>query len=230
MSQSECCDPKIGVLLHAYEVGSLSDENTQRFEIHMLRCERCHSEIALFESQSELLRQDKVVRHEAALEASSATDESARIGGIWKSLWPDKSRVLQPAWLIIAIILLIYPAYLGLRTSDPQEVAPLQVIALVPTRSAVRMHFQLDQTEEVAISFVYVGAKEDHSYEIILREASGDVIYSNSNFTSFNEWGTGHLFMPAGTMKSGNYIIVIKDPLGEVGANIQEYRFPVTVQ
>jgi len=58
---SGCIDPRIGGMLHAYELGQLSKEDFELFSVHLLECEHCFNEVATSDTASEIVRHDEMV-------------------------------------------------------------------------------------------------------------------------------------------------------------------------
>ena len=71
---TECTDPTIGELLHAYELDFLEGEEVERFKLHLLDCEYCSEELKAFDPQVELLFKDPDVR--ALIEEGVTVDEA----------------------------------------------------------------------------------------------------------------------------------------------------------
>jgi hypothetical protein len=221
-------EPSVGALLHAYEVGTLSEKDIELFEIHLLKCDRCFSEMNQFAPHAELLCSDKGVRHEAAHAVSPAGSVRTFAGRVRRSLLPDIPWIYRPALLLTLVILLLYPAYLGVRTFKPAAVTSVQTISLYPARSAAVKPFRIAPSQDVVLSFVFEGALVGKQYEIEIRRASGSVLFSDSSFDTFDEWGTGHLLLPAGLLRSGRYLLIMTDLTGPPDANVQEYRFTIS--
>ena len=111
---SECTDPHLGALLHAYGLNALSEEDFKRFEIHLLECEHCYEQLKKFRQVAPLLRSDRDVR-EMVREAARGQEESKSFWGkLGHKLWPDTPLVLKPAVAYILILLMVVPAYYGL--------------------------------------------------------------------------------------------------------------------
>jgi len=56
-----CFDEHIGILLHAYELGALGDDEKDRFSFHLLRCAVCCNALKEFRKEAKLLRTDKKI-------------------------------------------------------------------------------------------------------------------------------------------------------------------------
>jgi anti-sigma factor RsiW len=51
---SKCVDPKLEKMLHHYELGLLSDEDREAFELHLLDCEHCFGRVKKFQATAKL--------------------------------------------------------------------------------------------------------------------------------------------------------------------------------
>jgi tetratricopeptide (TPR) repeat protein len=59
---SECRDKRFRDMIHAYELGMLTDDDRRRFEIHMLECDSCFALVERSKATSRLLNTDKSIR------------------------------------------------------------------------------------------------------------------------------------------------------------------------
>ena len=60
----KCRDPRIGKMLHNYEMGLLSEAEETEFELHLYSCEYCLKRVGEFEATARHLKFDPVVRAE----------------------------------------------------------------------------------------------------------------------------------------------------------------------
>ena len=225
---SKCIDPKTGLLLHAYELNQLSDEDAERFELHLLECESCFSEIKKFDKTAELVANDPDIR-KALGEVITGTCVSESIWvKIWKYLWSDTLWVFKPALAYFLIILLVYPAYIGLVGIGNNKIKPVNSIFLVPERSSKTEVLSIDK--DLVIGFVYRSAEVGKRYKIILKSNNDDIIFKDDNYTGFNKNEVGKLFLPFNKLKTGNYRLIIIDPQAELPINITEYSFKIELQ
>lgn len=225
---NQCIDPKTGLLLHAYELKQLSESDTERFELHLLECESCFSEIKKFDKAAELVATDPDIR-EALREVITEICVSESIWvKIWKYLWPDTKGVFKPALAYFMIILLIYPAYVGIKEISSNKIRPVHSLYLVSERSSKTEVLSIDK--DLVIGFVYRGAEVSKRYNIILKSNNNDIIFEDDNYTDFNENEVGKLFLPFNKLKTGNYRLIIIDPQAEPPINITEYSFKIELQ
>jgi len=119
-----CSDKHFRDLLHAYELGMLTDEERRELELHLLECDSCMEEVKHLRATINTMRQSQDVRdsvEQMASETERAADttESETIGIIrgW--------RMIVPTTLIAAVVILILilkPWHIEFRT-DKEAIA-----------------------------------------------------------------------------------------------------------
>lgn len=178
MNKSKCTDPELGVLLHAYELNILSDEDTERFEIHLLECEYCFEQIKDFESEAGLLSSDEEVKkliQECSQEEYPQSESFLR--KLWHHLWPEVPWIFKPALAYLLILVMILPAYWGLRevtkSGTETQIGLVQNISLTPFRSTGEDVFKISLGKDGLISFVFTDAIAEVSYQIIIESEGG---------------------------------------------------------
>ena len=226
---SKCTNPELGNLLHAYELRTLSEEDTKRFEIHMLECEYCFNEVKNFEQEADLLTSDEEVKE--LIQQNPITDILKQLRSfltkLWGHLWPEKSLVFKPAFAYLLVLLMIVPTYHWLRESTDTKVKEIQRINLYLDRSNGDTIFKINAESDGLIEFGFENAVVGKSYSVIIESQDSSVIYENNAFTGFNEYGIGYLSLHLSKIQPGSYRLVITDPLGKPPLNQQEYRFRV---
>jgi len=228
----KCTDLKLSALLHAYELKALSDEDAERFEIHLLECEHCFEQLKGFERVANLLSSDEEVKE---LIRESSTEEyphpESFLKKLWRHIWPETPLFFKPALAYLLILLMILPAYWGLREvtkpGTETEIGPVQNISLTPFRSTGEDVFKISLGQDGMISFFFGDVIVGESYQVIIEAKDGKVVYKNDSFREFDRYGTGHLLLPLAKMKPGYYRLVISDPRGEPPSNRQEYTFRI---
>ena len=63
---SRCLNESIGRKLYAYEAGLLGEAETEQFELHLLECEYCNSQVRALEQGARIIRHDSEVRKAVA--------------------------------------------------------------------------------------------------------------------------------------------------------------------
>ena len=139
-------------------------------------------------------------------------------------LWPNTNLVLKPALSYFAIIMLIYPAYLGIKSLDDGQVRPVQILNLIPERSSPQ---PVKAGDDLFVSFVFPDAESGQSYDIKIKNKNDEIVYEDSEFKGFNEFGLGGLLLPSAKLKPGNYSLTIEDRDGAPPFNKQIYSFKI---
>ena len=221
---TSCTDPRSGALLHAYELGILSEEDTQRFEAHLIVCDSCFEEVKRFTARSDLLRTDVEVRRALAKAGGWDHERQPAVRRIWRHLWPDAPLAFKPAIVYLLALLLIYPAYLGLR-SDDTAIRNVQSISLVPTRSVTSDGGTASARTDVVLAFYFDGATAGEPYVVEISDSTGAVVTRNEAFRDFDNLSLGRLFVPAGRLQPGAYTLTIRDHSDTTALERQEYIF-----
>ena len=222
----KCSDSTIGDLRHAYELGALSVEDTEKFEIHVLSCEHCYEEVARFETASTFLRSDMDARREARLAVEGKQRERSLVTSLLRHLWPESPLVFKPAVAFFLLALMIYPAYLGMKSTD-SGLREIQTISLIPSRSTATAAFKVSSDQDGLISFVCPGAEAGKEYRLTIESENGDEIMSIEKFTGFDQYETGRIVIPLGRLGEGTYRLVIVDPQGTDPYREQVFIFEV---
>lgn len=207
---SACCDTDTGEMLHAYELRLLTAEETERFEIHLLRCCHCFARLTRFEENIFLMTEDEQVKsifgHAFGGKRRSVRTLPERLRA---HLWP--AAVFKPAFAYIAVILLIIPAYFLMVRTERQAPGVYQSIHLYDFRSARDPVFKMDAGLDGEIKFRIPDAVPGQSYGIIIKNEKGDEIFRDASFSGFDAFGVGSTIFPREEMKPGRYTITIID-------------------
>lgn len=228
MSGENCINPKIGSLMHAYELGILTDEDAERFEMHILKCSHCFNEVKDFEPESELLASADSVLGEIISSADTGIEIASRpsaLKQIWNHIWPDKPFIFRPAVAFVLILLLMYPAYKGIMPAGKLEVKPVFAISLFPMRSIEPISAKIEEGRDIILSFVYQGAIPGKKYIVELIDRSGNVVIRSDSFADFDEFEMGQLLIPHGYLDPGIYKLKISDAEDPASDDAQSYTF-----
>ena len=82
-----CTNHNSGIFLHAYELGALSEQESQRFEMHLLECKYCFDQFNDFTRISALVANDISLRSLIAEVTRFMPLPESKIGNLWTSLW-----------------------------------------------------------------------------------------------------------------------------------------------
>ena len=136
--------------------------------------------------------------------------------------------MLRPGLAYLVILVMMVPAYLGLRKPQVSEIGPPQVL-VIPRglRSAPDVYLDHDLGSDGLIRFTYGEAVVGKSYTVLIQSEDGKVLYQDNNFAEFDERGEAELCLPRARMRPGFYLLVVIDP--EVGppGNRTEYSFTI---
>ena len=225
---SECTDSKLGILLLAYELGALPAEETERFETHLLQCDYCFNELTNFRQQTTLLANDPEVRSVTEAKARKVAKSESFAGRLRLALWPKAPFVLKPAVAYLLVLLMIVPAYLGLKRQQGFDIGEVsQTLELVQTRGTSVRAFKKSLGDMALLTFEFQLAEPDKSYHLTIESESGKTIYDNAEFKNFDWTRTGrlHLFLP--DIEHGTYRLLVAGPHVDSMSISQEYYFRV---
>ncbi len=206
-NKREYCDK----VLHAYELGILSDEERRRFESHYLECDYCYERVKEFESVARLLREDKAV-YETAKSIASETETASGFMRILYKFWGDsrKRAAFAPLAAAAMIVLFIVPAYF-IFMGGQQE----QVINLWGSRSEIDTVFNVDPGEDVVVEFRYSDFTPGEEYIVEVKPYLQEPVYTDSNFTTFNPDQIGQITLSPNIFEDGFYKLLLSSGDGE---------------
>lgn len=219
----QCTEPNLGVLIHAYELRCIADDDLERFELHLLKCDHCFREVTALQQQTYAMR-----RHPAIIELAGQVSDPQRPAWwrrVWRMLWPDTLLILRPGVAVALILLLIYPAWLGLRPSSSPSVSKLDSVWLLPTRSTA-IKIKIDR--DIVLSFVVEDAEPGKNYILEMTDNSGALLYRDPAFDGFDDYQTGHLLIKANSFKPGRIQFLIKDPIQDSLSYLEVYNLIAT--
>ena len=225
---SECSNIRLGMLLPAYELGALPSAEIERFEVHLLQCDHCFDELMSFRKEMTLLKSDPEIRSITDAKSRRLAGSDSRAARIRGILWPKTFFILKPAVAYVLILLMIIPAYRGLRKQGGADIREIsQTLELIPTRETSIGAFQKSLGELALLTFECQWAETGNSYHVTIQAEDGQVIYDNRDFKDFDWTGTGrlHLYLPG--IKSGRYRLLIINPEADSRERGQEYYFRV---
>ena len=218
----ECIDPKIGLFLHAYELETLGASDTDIFETQLLSCDFCFEEIQTFKTQAKILRADPEIKE--TVEKEMATKGKSKIR---QYLWPDYPLIFRPAAIFILVLILIYPAYLGLLPNNADIVRPVEIIALTATRSAESIFFSLSSGKDLVLTFSREDISNPAPVVVTIADFNGIEKYKNESFSDFDSRGIGQLLIPREQLSEGIYRITIDIPKTSLPAESIKYYIKI---
>ena len=129
----KCTDPRIGKMLHNYEMGILSEAEESEFELHLYSCEYCLNRLEKFDATARHLKFDPEIRAEikqlAAGKVTSAEEPSffRRIAGAVNLRWsaPLKISLVAAAVFLVVIMNLVRIEF---GRQEPVQASPNSLI------------------------------------------------------------------------------------------------------
>jgi len=221
---AQCINSDVGKLLHAYEIGQLSEGDVCEFEAHVIECRSCLDELISMEQSVAAMIKDEKLR--SLIERAATHESTDRVAptGLFDRLkgafWPEGNWLFKPALAYAAVALLLYPAYLGLRSPGPDGPQVATTILLNTTRSVSAAPVAGDIP--VVLFFRVFGHTEGDSYDLSLWTEADELLYRNPAFTAVDNRQMGTLSLPAGMIGSGGYRLVITRP---DGSTVRDYPF-----
>jgi len=220
---SACTNPRIGDKLHAYELRTLSEEENESFELHLLSCAYCFREASSFDGVARLLRSDPDVRQ--VLEPGTQPDVTMQGESVWARLrgyiWPDRPLFFRPAVAYFVVLLLAFPAYKGFVGRTDQQIGGVQSLIFTGGRSVLSTPAVIG--EPLVVMLHIDGATPGSEYRIVIRSESGDIIFSNDHFTDLNEREMATILLSRTALGAGQYHIEVYAPGSD--SPIHEYTF-----
>ena len=196
---SECVDPRIGTMLHAYELNALEDEETELFEAHSLKCDYCFRKISSFDREAMLLSHDSDIHRivNSACLSESEGGRSRLTGRVGKYIWPDTPLIFRPALAYLLILLMIYPVYLGLKGTPDRDIhAVRNTVYLSTLRSASRRQVLSIDKDAGAVMIYYDDADTARAYTLVIESEGGREILHKEKFVQFDRFGNSLVLIP----------------------------------
>ena len=244
---SQCTEPGLGDLLHAYELRLLSEEDGRRFEYHMLTCEHCFNAVEEFEQTTRLIRDEEVKEELTADYHSWSQEAPSLLTKLWRYLWPKSpekypdpgavyslgvpysSYFFKPLFLYLVIIFLMIPAYFGAiyLVRGTGRIRPVQTISLLCTRTIADNTLVRGSGLDGAIRFEFPDAVSGRRYQAVISAEDSTEIVRIDNFSNFDQFGIGELIFPHRLMKPGRYRLIVTDTAAGVTPNRRVYQFMI---
>ena len=231
MTTGKCTDDSVGVLLHAYELGLLSPEDRDRFEIHLMSCDYCYGELKQFAPRGIMLGGSPDVKQ--ALDEKLAAAQRKRLS---QRKTPEYDRpgiffAFKPAFLYLIIVLLMVPSYFGVskmfESGTSPAIRPVQLIYLTPTRSPITNVFESTREMDGIIFVACTGANTKSCYRLEISTDEDNPVFVIDKFDQFDERGTAQLILPRELMKKGDYRLIVRESEADSSRVLCRYEFGI---
>ncbi|MBD3234766.1 MAG: hypothetical protein GF315_13655 [candidate division Zixibacteria bacterium] len=213
-SEQQLCN-----LLHAYEIGALTDEDRERFEIHLLKCDACYSSVKEFKAHSDTMVRSELIKGTVS-QGIAETEPKGSFEKLRRYLLPDVPVIFRPAFLYLLLLVVLIPLVISMIQMRGTNIESVQYQDLISTRSAKRTVLEKDLSNQATLTFFYPDARHNRNYRLIITHENGQVIYKDENYNMFNEYQTGAINLDIENLTPGRYNLTIKDP--ELGDQREE--------
>ena len=223
-----CINPSLGKLLHAYELKSLSPEETEQFELHLLECDYCFNEVSSMVDEIGALLYDDSVKETTAELAGQSIQSGDQPAGFWRYLWPIKTPfVFRPAFIYTLLLIALIPAVIGLNLTSSDRVRPIQSIGLVQIRSAEIMSLDRSKGGDAIVNFILDSYTNGDNLSVTIISAKGEVVYIDTNFIGIDDRGIGRLYLAIDEFKEGKYTLEVVNKQKEPPLDKSEFQFMI---
>lgn len=227
----KCIDESVGALLHAYELGLLSPDDRDRFEIHLMSCDYCYSELKQFVPRGVMLSGSPDVKLALDTKLATARKESSSRAKARQYRRPGILFAFRPAFLYLIIILLLIPSYFGVKkifqSGTSPAIRPVQLIYLTPTRAPIKNVFESSRGIDGVIFVACPGADRKSCYHLEILTDDNTPVFVIDQFNQFDERGTVQLILPRELMKNGNYQLIIRETAADSSRVLCRYEFGI---
>jgi hypothetical protein len=200
---SKCVDPKVGVLIHGYELHSLTEEETELFETHLMQCTHCFQEVSELEVGFGKLR----ANGELGVMAERSLAETPADRAWRRLLWPKVPLAFRPAFIYFLVLVLAVPVvFTAIRSGSGGVVRPLQTIRLLPTRTLEVQTLIISSGLDGVITFAAPVYESEGSYHVVIADKDdGRIIKQDDDFRQVDDTGIGRILFPNSSMTPGDY-------------------------
>lgn len=167
---SGCKDKEIARLLHAYELGLLSDEDRERVELHVHQCESCFQELRETEQASRLLKHDSQLNRsiEAMVQESAAAGELRH---------PSRARriVLSVGAIAAVVLILVLKNWRVDIQTDETVMAGMNRLSILPFTNLAQPSDSTGLGEIVA-DLLITGLSQSESLQVVSSQYAFDLV------------------------------------------------------
>lgn len=208
-----CTYTEMSSLLHAYELGILSEPDCEQFERHLLRCPECRNKVERFQNEIVALRD---VVSDTWIDAVPV-DTSYRRQPTSRIAWP----VLAATLFVLLVVVLFWNPL-----SEPNEsIREVQVIGLMQTRSGLASRYEIRPGKDILLCFSTYNATPNSIHRVVVETSDGDRICAVDRFQNYDAAGVGWLFIPSRLISPYKYTLTVIDPDIIEGNPIAHFKF-----
>lgn len=224
---NNCTDKSFERNTHAYELGILSADEERKFEIHLIECNRCFSEVLRFQNQASLLLNSTLLRQGIA----DIVKGSGSAGAFWAKLrgwlWPEIPRIRMA--ICLSAIVLIFSSTLPIYkvAFDRAQVIEFYDSVRGDEREGTRTIYR-DKGGVAVLNFPFPMTQSDDAYLVrVISYRTKEEIYSGKHRSTSPEVGRGTISIPVKDIVSGYYELAITYPPESQLSTPVSYKFLV---
>jgi len=219
---SHCTDRSTGRLLHAYELGILTETEHERFEEHLVQCESCGRALDRLEEPAALLTTGRRVRAAVSSALRGQASKVPLLQRWWRLLWPERSLLLRPAipYLLLTVLATTLVTTFTWHRPEVREVQ--QAVHLSSVRAGTGIIDRGDDRTAL-LTFDFDAYEPGRECIVIITDMSDNVVYREDHFAAFDERGIGALSLSTWQMGPGDYQLTIK--AADTDSTLQVHRF-----
>jgi hypothetical protein len=222
-----CINPSLGKLLHAYELKSLTPEETDRFELHLLECDHCFNEVSSMVDEIGTMLYDEPTK-QAITDLAGQPLPSAEPVSFWRHFWPFRTPLLlRPGFIYALLVIALIPAYIGVSSLITSKAHPIQSIGLYQTRSVEIPILDKSRGSDAVINFLLDNFSRNDILSVTIKGNDGRAVYANENFTGVDDQGIGRLYLEFDRFKAGSYTLEVINRKQQSPADRSVFEFTI---
>ena len=211
------------LVIYSEAKDELHTEDLLRIEKHLESCQNCKRELQILEKVNQSLK--------PAREISLLEIIGQRLRGIFPKL------LTKPALAYIIILLLLYPAWLGIfqlrreirKMQEPRVAQANYELIQFDTRSGAKVENEIKippQTEVFSLSFsIPILAAENIRYDVEILDARNRRVWQKRDIKSLDEYGTFLLICHSRFFPEGSYTLKVEEVNTKDGQVQEEFVF-----
>jgi len=157
-------------MLHAYELGLLTDEERVEFELHVLECDSCRQELLDFRETIRLINHDTEIRATVERIAGPSEPNDLRTGRWWA--WKRLVPILAAA---AALMFLIIKPWQIEISSDSEAIAARNRLAILPFEN-ISDPTDSDRLSDIAANLLITDLSESSYLQVISDQRLYDIL------------------------------------------------------
>lgn len=177
---ADCLDKRFADLLHAYELGMLSDTDRAEFEIHLTECDACFEKVRRLSESARLMRHDPDIRQDIRQIDGAHTGQMVPDAKLIEAP-PSRGRRLRPAlWPTLAVAAAVLLVFL-LKPWDV-EFHPTKEAIAVENRLVVLYFDNMSDPQdtlrlgEMVASLLISDLSESHYVQVVSGQRLYDIL------------------------------------------------------